>query len=198
MADKLQVSLPEAGETVEYHFSPDVPVKFTFFVSEVVFSCDGNDLILTGENGGAVVIRDYQAQANAGALPEFELHGGETVPGDIYLFAFSGAGLDIETAAGSEEEMAGEGGDPVMPEQGLDPLDVPEAGGAEDHSSLVSPVAGEVLAFDAVLPETVGEAALPGVSVFGFEGGTALGFLSDVHDSLADAVQHIIDSPEYC
>jgi hypothetical protein len=84
----------------EYTLSSDVPVKFGFFVSEVLFSCDGKDLVLTGEHGGVIVFKDYQAMAQEGSLPMFELHGGEQVPGDIYLFAFSNTALEVETAAG--------------------------------------------------------------------------------------------------
>ncbi|WP_207259782.1 hypothetical protein [Desulfovibrio sp. Huiquan2017] len=96
----MLVDLPEPGNVVEYTLSPDVPVKFGFYVSEVLFSCNGQDLILTGESGGVVIIKDYLAMAQEGVLPEFELHGGEQVPGNIYLFAFSDAALDVETAAG--------------------------------------------------------------------------------------------------
>lgn len=197
MAEMLQVSLPEAGETVEYSFSSDVPVKFNFFVSEVLFSCNGNDLVLTGETGGAVVIKDYQTMANEGTLPEFQLYGGETVPGDVYLFAFSGAGLDIETAAGTEEEMEGNG-------QELAPLDsipgvqdVQDDALSEDHSSLGAPATGEPLAFDDVL-SVHGDVALAGVSVFRFDADPVIGSLADIHDPVADAIQHIIDSPHFC
>ncbi|OIQ51921.1 hypothetical protein BerOc1_00387 [Pseudodesulfovibrio hydrargyri] len=96
----IQVDLPEPGKVAEYTLSPDMPVKFGFFVSEVLFSCDGKDLVLTGEHGGVVVFKDYQAMAQEGELPLFELHGGELVPGDIYLFAFSDTALEVETAAG--------------------------------------------------------------------------------------------------
>lgn len=98
--NSMTVDLPEAGKVAEYSLSPDVPVKFGFYVSEVLFSCDGKDLVLTGEHGGVVVFKDYYSMAQDGVLPVFELHGGEQVPGDIYLFAFSDAGLDVETAAG--------------------------------------------------------------------------------------------------
>ena len=197
MADVLHVSLPEAGETVEYRFSQDIPVKFNFFVSEVLFSCNGNDLILTGDSGGSVVIKDYQSMANEGTLPEFQLHGGETVPGDIYLFAFSGAGLDIETAAGTEEEMAGEGVEFTSPGNMLDATDLPENLGTQDHSSLGTPLTREIIVFDDVLPHH-GDVAMPGVSAFRFEADPVIGSLADIHDPMADAIQHIIDSPDFC
>ncbi|MEZ7196370.1 hypothetical protein [Pseudodesulfovibrio karagichevae] len=98
--NSMQVDLPEPGKVAEYTLFPDVPVKFGFFVSEVLFSCDGKNLVLTGEHGGVVIFKDYQSMAQEGSLPVFELHGGEQVPGDIYLFAFSNTALDVETAAG--------------------------------------------------------------------------------------------------
>ncbi|WP_319584513.1 hypothetical protein [uncultured Pseudodesulfovibrio sp.] len=104
----MQVDLPEAGKVVEYTLDPDVPVKFGFFVSEVLFSCDGKDLVLTGEHGGVVIFKDYQEQAQDGALPVFQLHGGEEVPGDIYMFAFSDAPLEVETAAGPLTDQSGD------------------------------------------------------------------------------------------
>lgn len=177
----MQVSLPEAGETVEYRFSPDIPVKFNFFVSEVLFSCDGDDLILTGNGGGTVIIKDYQSMAQAGMLPTFELNGGEEVPGDIYMFAFNDGGLDIETAAGTPEEMAGEGAftDEVSPGNLLDG-DTP---------------ASETLGIDEVL-SGADQISMDGASRLNFEDDMTMPSLADSFDPVDDAIQQIIDSPD--
>lgn len=180
----MQVSLPEAGETVEYRLSPDVPVKFTFFVSEVLFSCDGDDLILSGSEGGSVIIKDYQVMAKEGTLPTFELNGGEEVPGDIYLFAFSDTAMDIETAAGPEGEGDGEFLDEVAPGGVLEIIELPVV---EDSSSFL-----DTLHFDEVIQVApmIGSVSAPlnplPVS------------LADTFDPVDETIQQVIDSPDFC
>jgi len=207
MADKisstsnLEVSLPKAGEVVEYQVSSDVPVKFTFFVSEVVFSCNGNDLIFTGDGGGSVVIKDYLTLAHEDALPSFELKGGEEVPGDIYLFAFNDAEQSIETAAGGDIDNAVIGedyGDTISPSEWLEPLMVPEETG--DSSSSLDILTPEHL-FSCDSLGSIGDEAVA-VSLFGatsvqVDHGMSMGSLADGYDSVNDTIQLIIDSPEY-
>lgn len=182
MAEKMQsqgvmeVTLPEAGKTVEYQLSADIPVKLSFFVSEVMFSCTGDDLILTGENGGSVVMKDYRILALDGNLPDFELNGGETVPGDIYLFAFNSEALDIETAAGGDEQ-GGELFDEVAPGSVYENFDLPEV---EDSSSML-----DVLRFNDLF------SASDGHSVFG---AAQLQFDAQMTCSLADSINPIDDA----
>ncbi|WP_319543576.1 hypothetical protein [uncultured Pseudodesulfovibrio sp.] len=207
MADKigststLEVSLPKAGEVVEYQVSSEVPVKFNFFVSEVVFSCNGNDLVFTGDSGGAVVIKNYLTLAQEDALPPFELKGGEEVPGNIYLFAFNDTGNSIETAAGSDMDnsmTSDEEGGTISPSEWLEPLMVPD--GADDSSSLLNILTPEQL-FSSDNLSTFGDEVYA-VSLFSatslpVDHGLSLGSLSDGYDSVIDTIQHIIDSPEY-
>lgn len=200
----MQVSLPKAGEVAEYEVSPDVPVKFNFFVSEVLFSCHGGDLVLTGEEGGVVIIKDYQSLAMDGSLPAFELHGGEMVPGDIYLFAFSNNATDVETAAGTPEtnsEMEEFLDDPVSPAS-LIPH-------GEDHSALDgSHGHREILALTDLFPDAPAEFQ----PVAGDEAGHALLLfgsveaphlpdmtvcsLADCFDPMDDALQLVVDFPQ--
>ncbi|BDQ36673.1 hypothetical protein SYK_10330 [Pseudodesulfovibrio nedwellii] len=206
MADKisstsnLEVSLPKAGEVVEYQISSDVPVKFTFFVSEVVFSCNGNDLVFTGEGGGSVVIKDYLALAQENALPSFELKGGEEVPGDIYLFAFNDADQSIETAAGGNMDNSATGddyGDTISPSEWLEPLMVPEAGDSSSSLDILTPD-------DLFLGDSQGDVGSEFVAV-SLLGATSIsvahempmGSFADGYDSVSDTIQLIIDSPEY-
>lgn len=195
----LNVSLPESGSVVEYRVSSDVPVKFDFFVTEVIFSCNGNDLILTGENGGAVVIKDYQTMAMEGHLPVFELKGGEQVPGDIYLFAFSDSESSVETAAGGGE-VEGLNPDEVIPSEWLEPLLAPEEAGSEDSSSSLDGV--DVLTYDALFSsvpvvDSSPVATLSGAEV-GFTNTSVTHYsLADNFDPVNDAIQHLIDFPDY-
>lgn len=207
MADKisstshLEVSLPHAGEVVEYQVSSDVPVKFTFFVSEVVFSCNGNDLVFTGEGGGSVVIKNYLTLAQENALPSFELKGGEEVPGDIYLFAFNDADQSIETAAGGVMDNAATGdeyGDTISPSEWLEPLMVPED--ANDSSSSLDILTPNDLFSGDSLGD--GGADIPTASLLGATSASvsnemSMGSFSDGYDSFNDTIQLIIDSPEY-
>lgn len=185
----MQVSLPESGEKVEYQLSADTPVKFTFFVSEVLFSCDGNDLVLTGHNGGAVVIKDYQTMAQEGSLPTFELNGGEKVPGDIYMFAFSNEVLEVETAAGGEVEGGSEFRGEVLPDIDHDPAELPDV---EDSSSAL-----EGLRFDDLIVNSEEQIELPGASPVRIDSDMNMASLSDSVDPIDDTIQQIIDSPEH-
>lgn len=169
----MQVALPEAGEVVEYLISADVPVKFNFYVSEVLFSCSGNDLVLTGDNGGAVVLKEYQALAQQGALPTFELNGGEEVPGDIYMFAFNESALSVETAAGGEGEGMMEDVSQGSAMSGL----IEDASTATDSSQLQGLLSGSVQ------------------TQLGIDASTCS--LTETFDPAGDTVQLIIDSPEY-
>ena len=205
----MQVELPEPGKVAEYTLSPDVPVKFGFFVSEVLFSCDGKDLVLTGEHGGVVIFKDYQSMAQEGALPMFELHGGEQVPGDIYLFAFSDTALDVETAAGplTDHNEGVEIEDHTDSKGGL-------ISGVEEHSALDSvhvhgtdaPHAEHgILTYSELFSDSHGELFLHHgdeagyvPTLFGAEHCVATAdlppcSLADSFDPLDDALQHVMD-----
>ncbi|NDV19034.1 tandem-95 repeat protein [Pseudodesulfovibrio sp. JC047] len=122
----VQVILPGAGQTASYQLAADIPVKFTFDLSEAVFSGDNGNLTIAIEGGGTVVLEGYQALADAGTMPVFEMLDGEQVAGDVYLFAFAdgvdGADATLETAgegssggsgAGDYSDDAGQIGDGV-------------------------------------------------------------------------------------
>jgi len=177
----MQVALPEAGEAVEYRLSADVPVKFNFYVSEVLFSCDGNDLILTGDNGGAVILKEYQALALQEALPVFELNGGEQVPGDIYMFAFNDSALSVETAAGGEVEGAVEA---VSPGNVLPDL-IEDSSSALDSSLFQGGESGH------------GQIPLSGTPQTHLGLDASACSLTETYDSVNDTVQQIIDSPDF-
>ena len=208
----MQVSLPQAGEVAEYHLSSDIPVKFNFYVSEVLFSCNGMDLLLTGSNGGVVVLKDYLTMAQHDSLPMFELHGGEAVPGNIYLFAFSGAGSEVETAAGTPggpSEMDEYLDDPVNPGNVLqDP-----AHGSDGSTSLLNHGPSlhhgseGVLAFSELFSDQ--HAHLGGMDQVGHvptlfgsvqaipDANLSVCSLVDTFDPLDDVIQHAVQMPHY-
>ncbi|NDV18959.1 hypothetical protein GO013_05935 [Pseudodesulfovibrio sp. JC047] len=196
----LEISLPRAGEVVEYQMTSDIPVKLNFYVTEVVFSCDGTDLIFTGDQGGTVVIKDYLSLAQADALPAFELKGGEEVPGDIYLFAFNGEEQAVETAAGGnlDDASGASGADILSPDEWLEPLLAPDAG--EDISSSLEILTPEQLFSGEEMVigcDDVGSASLVGAVTVPINHEMPLGSLADGYDAVNECVQHIIDSPEY-
>ncbi|MCJ2164235.1 MULTISPECIES: hypothetical protein [unclassified Pseudodesulfovibrio] len=214
----MQVSLPEEGGVTEYRMSSDVSVKFSFFVSEVLFSCDGTDLVLTGENGGSVVLKDYLTMAQEDALPVFELHGGEEVPGNIYLFAFNESAMAVETAAGTP-------GDGSEMEEFLDEQVSPgnlfhgPASVIEDSSSALEPVHtdshGHIASETLCCAEIFSDHHMSGGAAFvGTEasscGSSLLGVapvlpdvdmvtcsLVDIYDPINDTIQQLVESPHY-
>ncbi|WFS61296.1 hypothetical protein LF599_11495 [Pseudodesulfovibrio thermohalotolerans] len=201
----MLVELPEPGKVAEFTLRSDVPVVFGFYVSEVVFSSDGNDLVLTGENGGVVIFKDYLIMAREETLPDFELHGGEVVPGSIYLFAFSDGASDVETAAGPDEDEP----------QSIEVLDqIDSRGGlipdAEDDStsdaiSILGGHEGDILTYNELFSDGSPDLSSnlvdePGYlpSLLGAEphGATVSLYavtLSDIFDPMDDALQHLVD-----
>ncbi|CCH50063.1 cadherin-like domain-containing protein, partial [Pseudodesulfovibrio piezophilus] len=118
MADTQSIQLTNGGtiappansqETVSYTLPADGVISFGFEVNDAIFSSNDNDLVITTENGGTIVIEDYAVAAEQGNIPVFELIGGEEVPGNVYLFVFNTAGDTIETAASGSVGGSGVG-----------------------------------------------------------------------------------------
>jgi len=108
---ELQISLPGNGNTEVYQLDGDTPVKFNFDPADAVFSGENGNLEIAVEGGGTVILENYQALADEGHLPLFEMPGGEMVAGDTYLFAFGDTSQngDLETAAGNAAAGSGAG-----------------------------------------------------------------------------------------
>lgn len=113
MADpkQLQISLPGAGKSQTYQLSADTPVHFNFDISEAEFTGADGNLQIAIEGGGTIILEGYQALAEAGSLPTFQMMDGEVVAGDVYLFAFADQGdqTDLETAADGAATGSGAG-----------------------------------------------------------------------------------------
>ncbi|WP_272699565.1 VCBS domain-containing protein [Desulfovibrio sp. Fe33] len=124
---QLQVSLPGAGKTQTYQVEADTPVKFNFDLADAVFSGIDGNLDITVEGGGTVILENYQALADAGSLPLFEMVNGEQVAGDVYIYAFDGVdrNADLETAADNADTGSGAGqysDDPGVLADGIEAL----------------------------------------------------------------------------
>nr|WP_321513825.1 VCBS domain-containing protein [uncultured Pseudodesulfovibrio sp.] len=109
----LQVSLPGAGKTQTYQLTAGTTVKFGFDIAEAEFTGNNGNLEIALEGGGTVILENYQALADAGTLPTFEMMDGEQVAGDVYLFAFADTGdgeeTELETAADGAATGSGAG-----------------------------------------------------------------------------------------
>ncbi|MEZ7195232.1 calcium-binding protein [Pseudodesulfovibrio karagichevae] len=108
---ELQISLPGNGNTEVYHLDADTPVRFNFDPSNAVFTGENGNLEIAVDGGGTIILENYQALADSGHLPLFEMPSGEMVAGDTYMFAFAGPDQngDIETAAGNAASGSGAG-----------------------------------------------------------------------------------------
>ncbi len=108
---ELQISLPGSGNTEVYNLDGDTPVKFNFDPADAVFTGENGNLVIAVEGGGTIILENYQALADAGHLPLFEMPSGEMVAGDTYMFAFGEPGQngDLETAAGNAGGGSGAG-----------------------------------------------------------------------------------------
>ena len=110
----MEVSLPGAGKIQTYALTADTPVKFMFDLSDAIFTGVNGNLEIVVEGGGTVILENYQAFAEAGTLPTFEMLDGEQIAGEVYLFAFGEdvEGVtqeDLETAAGAAATGSGAG-----------------------------------------------------------------------------------------
>jgi VCBS repeat-containing protein len=131
-SQQLQIALPGAGNIETYHLDADTPVKFDFDLANAVFAGENGRLEITVEGGGTVILDNYEALADTGSLPLFEMFNGEQVAGDVYIFAFDGVdqSADVETAAGNANGSSGAGqynDDPGTLDAGIDAL-----GGQDD------------------------------------------------------------------
>lgn len=107
----LLISLPGNGNTEVYQLNADTPVKFDFDLANAVFTGENGNLEIAVDGGGTIVLENYQALADTGHLPLFEMPDGEMVAGNTYLFAFAGVDQngDIETAAANANSGSGAG-----------------------------------------------------------------------------------------
>jgi len=201
-----EVSLPEAGVVSEYHLSADVPVKLDFYVSEVVFSSSGSDLVLTSEHGGTIVFKDYLVMAQTDTLPVFELHGGEEVPGNVYMFAFNEAASQFETAAGPTSTVMHEESTTMVLSHGHVPVS-PFDEGAEkiayqDATSLFQHGEGHTLTCASIFSDVshgllgdVGSGAdCPCESSHAYFPDTSVCSLTDASNSVDELVQMLLDT----
>jgi VCBS repeat-containing protein len=108
---ELEIALPGSGNTEVYHLDADTPVKFDFDPSNAMFTGENGNLEIAVDGGGTVILENYQALADSGHLPLFEMPNGEMVAGNTYLFAFNGPDqiTDLETAAGNAAGGSGAG-----------------------------------------------------------------------------------------
>ncbi|OIQ49993.1 hypothetical protein BerOc1_01922 [Pseudodesulfovibrio hydrargyri] len=123
MVEQIKVELPEPGETATYRLAAGVPVRFAFDLSQADFAASGDDLVITPNGGGTVILAGYLTLAGEDALPVFEMLDGQLVPGGVYLFAFD---REFETAADDAPGGSGAGtyaDDPGLLGDGLDALD---------------------------------------------------------------------------
>ncbi|WP_272700013.1 immunoglobulin-like domain-containing protein, partial [Desulfovibrio sp. Fe33] len=116
MADQttraLHISLPGAGEMQRYTLTSEFPIQFDFDLSSAEFVGKDGNLEIAVENGGTIVLENYQALAESNSLPSFATVSGEVVAGDVYLFAFENmdqTAEDMETAADAAASGSGAG-----------------------------------------------------------------------------------------
>lgn len=149
----MSVNLPGPGDTAGYSLEPDAQVKFDFDISDATFSNQGGDLIISVENGGSIILKDYLSLAEEGKLPTFEMQDGEQMPGDFYMFAFGQSGSQdaepLETAA--EGQSGGSGAGDYSDDAGLIGARLEALDGQDDaYDARVAPVVEEVAGEDVV------------------------------------------------
>ncbi|MDD3311184.1 tandem-95 repeat protein, partial [Pseudodesulfovibrio sp.] len=138
----ISVGLPAPGTTQVVKLSANMLVEFQFDTTDVTYSHQGPNLVLTTPDGGVVIFEGFLDLAQEGGLPVFQLIGGEQIPGDVYLFAFENVeSTQSETAAGSSLGSSGAG--VYMDDEGnlfrglssLPPQDLPGRTGGRDLTS---------------------------------------------------------------
>lgn len=77
----------EDGVTAVYAATSGSVIQFSFDTDNVVFSQQGDDLVITDADGDVVVIDNYVALVEAGTSPQVLLEDGVAVAGDVFLFS---------------------------------------------------------------------------------------------------------------
>ncbi|MBI9080619.1 MAG: cadherin-like domain-containing protein, partial [Pseudodesulfovibrio sp.] len=103
------LNLPGEGNAETYKIDPNKPFQFGFDTADALFTGNGNDLVISTEDGGAIILENYLLLAKDGQVPTFELINGEEAPGDVYLFAFNDETEQLETAANAGTGSSGAG-----------------------------------------------------------------------------------------
>ena len=100
MAD-LHLIRPDAGSVQSVSGRGDVRFVFDFPPGEAVFSREGNDLLLSFDDGAVLRLQDFYLVSSAESVPSFEVDGAE-ITGKDFLLSMNGA--DLMPAAGNARE----------------------------------------------------------------------------------------------
>ncbi|MBI9113057.1 hypothetical protein, partial [Maridesulfovibrio ferrireducens] len=103
------INLPGKGESVIYKVDETTSFNFGFNYSDATFTGNGDDLVISSEDNGIIILEGYLPLAKEELVPDFVLEDGEEIPGNVYLFAFSQDSNEIETAANTGTSGSGAG-----------------------------------------------------------------------------------------
>ena len=106
-ARTIRISQPAVGSNQVVTSVPGGVLQFDFDTSRATFARSGNDLTLTLDAGGKVIIDNFFVVGDQ-SLPVFELNDGTRVKGDGYLTT-AAPDMDITTAAGPTAAGDGSG-----------------------------------------------------------------------------------------
>ncbi len=102
----ITIDRPEAGETLTVVVTPGLRVVLEFDPAAAKFAVEGDDFVLTLEDGAHVVLEGLVSAAQGGDAPTIQVAGID-IGADVLInqiLALSGADEPIETAAGEEGE----------------------------------------------------------------------------------------------
>ena len=83
MAD-IQLTRPAAGSTQTIQSAPDGRYVFTFPADAATLSKNGDNLVLTFEDGAAIEVQDFYKSHNAEKMPSFTVDGAEVTGADFF------------------------------------------------------------------------------------------------------------------
>ena len=102
----ITIDRPEAGETLTVAVTPGLRVVLEFDPAAAKFAVEGDDFVLTLEDGAHVVLEGLVSAAQGGDAPTIQVAGID-IGADVLInqiLALSGADEPIETAAGEDGE----------------------------------------------------------------------------------------------
>ncbi|MCL2463271.1 MAG: hypothetical protein FWF44_11440, partial [Defluviitaleaceae bacterium] len=120
MSENTPLLRPLAGQHAIVPVGPDARLEFTFHQSEADLSKNGQDLVLSFDNGASLILQGFYDNFGANARPPALIVEGHELPGEAFLSALNepalmpaaGAAGDMAEGRGSYEEalLQGVGG----------------------------------------------------------------------------------------
>ena len=107
MAENIQLQRPSSGQSSVVPVGPDARLEFAFDQGDANFSKDGQDFVLTFDDGATLRIQGFYDNFGDNAQPPTLVVQGQELPGDQFLAALNNPDLMPAAGPGAGPPMGG-------------------------------------------------------------------------------------------